>query len=293
MFIEDTIISTYLDVCEHHKLLSDHAIRCSPNQNPTFTDEEVITIYFIGKQQGLTRITDIYRYTQQHWLSWFPHLPTYARFMNRLNRLDEYFIAYSGFLAQQRQDAELVEAVLLIDSMPIIMAKGSRSSKAKIAPELADKGYCATKKLYYYGIKFHLVGQRIRDTMPKPMAWFIGAASEHDLTAATPVLIGLTDVSIYADKAYQSESLEASLKANNSCLESPVKLKKGQERLDYGQQLYSSAVSSVRQPIESFFSWLQAKTSIQNASTVRSESGLKRHVFANLCFAFYLFIVNP
>ena len=39
-------------------------------------------------------------------------------------------------------------------------------------------------------------------------------------------------------------------------------------------ELYSKAVSTVRQPIEGFFNWLIEKSDIQNASKVRSTKGL-------------------
>lgn len=50
--------------------------------------------------------------------------------------------------------------------------------------------------------------------------------------------------------------------------------------------LFSKAVSSIRQPIESFFNWLNEKTNIQRASTVRSTKGLLVHVFGKLADAF-------
>ena len=46
----------------------------------------------------------------------------------------------------------------------------------------------------------------------------------------------------------------------------------------------SSFVSSVRQPIEPFFNWINFKTGIQNASHIRSRKGLLFHVFSALAF---------
>jgi len=51
---------------------------------------------------------------------------------------------------------------------------------------------------------------------------------------------------------------------------SPVKLKKGQKEIDSSDKLYSRAVSRIRQAIESFFSWIQEKTGIQNNYFSRS-----------------------
>ncbi len=50
--------------------------------------------------------------------------------------------------------------------------------------------------------------------------------------------------------------------------------------------LFLTAVSRVRQPIEALFNWLIEKTDIQRASKVRSTKGLLVHIFGKLSAAF-------
>jgi len=52
------------------------------------------------------------------------------------------------------------------------------------------------------------------------------------------------------------------------------------------------AVSRIRQPIESLFSWIDAKTGIQCASKVRSYQGLVVHVFGRLAGAMLILALN-
>lgn len=73
----------------------------------------------------------------------------------------------------------------------------------------------------------------------------------------------------------------------------PVKLKKGQKHLDAAHKRYSSYVSSVRQPVEAFFHWLNEKTHIQAASKVRSETGLWLHCFSRMAAALFILVFNP
>jgi len=54
----------------------------------------------------------------------------------------------------------------------------------------------------------------------------------------------------------------------------------------------STRISALRQPIEVFFNWLQAKTHIQSASHVRSCAGLLFHIFSSLAFAALLLRFN-
>jgi hypothetical protein len=56
--------------------------------------------------------------------------------------------------------------------------------------------------------------------------------------------------------------------------------------------LYSRAVSKVRQPIEALFAWLIEKSDIQKASKVRSTKGLNLHVYTRLAAAFITLIFN-
>ena len=62
--------------------------------------------------------------------------------------------------------------------------------------------------------------------------------------------------------------------------------------LDAADQLLSTAVSKIRQPIESLNNWIQDKTSIQRASKVRSSNGLLAHVFGRLAAAMYLLLLK-
>ena len=75
----------------------------------------------------------------------------------------------------------------------------------------------------------------------------------------------------------------------------PVKGIKGQteeikQRDKAFNDIFSEAVSKVRQPIEAFFNWLNEKTKIQRAMKVRSTAGLLNHIYGKLAVAFIYLI---
>ena len=77
----------------------------------------------------------------------------------------------------------------------------------------------------------------------------------------------------------------------------PIKAVKNQaecikQRDQAANDLFSTAVSRVRQPIESLFNWLIEKTDIQTASKVRSTKGLLVHVFGRIAAAYLFLIFN-
>ena len=57
--------------------------------------------------------------------------------------------------------------------------------------------------------------------------------------------------------------------------------------------VFSTFVSSVRQPIECFFNWLNRLTNLQTASMVCSLTDLLLHIFGRLAAALISLIFNP
>lgn len=216
-------------------------------------------------------------------------MPSYETFVTRLNRISSIFPSLVGCLLDNLDKIAPETPIVLTDSMPIITCSHKR--KAKIALEMTDKGYCSTKGLHYYGVKLHLVAKRRENSLLLPEYIGITPASTHDLTALRPILLNIQDRNIIADKAYSDEKLNRKLKnEHNSQIITPIKDKKGVptvlKQFDQAfNDLFSAAVSSIRQPVESFFNWLQQVTNIQIASKVRSSKGLITHVYGKIAAA--------
>ena len=166
--------------------------------------------------------------------------------------------------------------------MPIVVANQKRAKAASAAGGLCSKGYCASKGMYYYGVKLHTLGQKQYQTLPKIRMLCISAASENDITVAKSWLSNVQNMDIYADKMYADKAWSMELALRNVNIFTPVKLAKGQKVLDSADKLFSTAVSRTRQALESFFSWVQRKTHIQCASKVRSDNGFVAFIFARL-----------
>lgn len=248
---QDTLISLYLYLCEQHQSkLAPYAERFSNNYHePTFTDTEVLTIYLFGLSRGHKTIQAIHTYARDHLSDYFPALIGYGGFLQRLNRLSDVFPVLIDEILRRYQGRDLNEKVRILDSMPIIMASEKRSSQACVAPLLASKGYCASKGIYYYGVKLHLLGLRREGTMPLPEYIGVTAASEHDLVALRGIADQLSDSELYGDKAFKDASLQNKLaQEQNVGLFTPTKKQKGQDQLPMTERAYSEAISRVRQP---------------------------------------------
>ena len=142
------LITLYLAVCKHWQEVGwVQAQRHAPYADLEFTDEEVVTIYlFAVAMEQKRQIKGIHKHARRYWRDWFPRLPGYGAYVQRLNRIADCFPA---LLERFCETGEAASFAGLVDSMPVILARQGRRFNAKVAPELASSGYCPTKNLYF------------------------------------------------------------------------------------------------------------------------------------------------
>jgi len=295
----EQLVAIYLYICHMYEYRLKYCCeRFSNNQHPEFTDQEVLTIYlFTMLHEQRFKVKQMHQFAKDYLISWFPKLPSYVAFNTRLNRLSESLKELSiGLLGGSSLDSNVM-SISVLDSFPIITCSGKRS--AKVAQEITDKTFCSTKGIWYYGLKLHLLGFKQPNGLPLPEAVVLTEASENDLNVFKQNWSGIRNRHFFGDKIYHDPTFFSQLREEQqSIMYTPVKGVKGQSESmkcfdKAAADLFSSAVSRVRQPIESFFNWLEEKTSIQRASKVRSTNGLLVHVFGRLAVAFMCLFFNP
>jgi DDE family transposase len=289
--VEQQLIALYLLVCRAYDKHPELKYQRLSNFRPRFTDEELVTVYLFGHMQGFHQQRRLYDYALRHWRGWFPDLPSYQAFNRRLNLLGA---AFERLITETltAQVAELAgHADRLIDSLPIIMAKWPRSGRARVAKDVADQGYCSTKRSYYYGVKLHAIALGRTRRLPLPALLHLSRASQHDLTALRELWPDLGRGCLFADKAYADEETKKALFERGTHLVTPYKRRRNEPETNE-PALWSRFASSVRQPLESLFGWLIQRTGIQNASRVRSTEGLFVHVYGKLAVACLLLTFN-
>jgi hypothetical protein len=294
---KENLIKLYFYICEDREIQNYlRGLRMSNNDRPLFSDEEVMTIYLFGIIEQRSKVKQIYDFTKKYLPDWFPLLPSYQAYINRLNQLHSCFEILVSSVNLVGLEQLLFTSEKVADSVPIIVAGKSRSSSAKVAPHLCNKGYCSSKGMYYYGSKLHVLGIIRPAQMPMPQTSWISGAAENDLSEARALLEKLFNSKVYLDKAYADSLLDKDMQQRqNSKLLIPIKKEKGQKIVNAAADTYSCLVSKVRQPIESFFNWIIEKTQIQFAQKVRSENGLFVHIWGKFAAALLMLtnIVNP
>jgi hypothetical protein len=293
------LIQIYMYICDlYDSELRFYCQRYSNNSKPVFTDQEIMTIYlFAGHCQKYFLVKDIHSFAKEYLFSWFPALPSYQTFNYRLNMLSEAFAVLSQRLIESFKPVDCDSMISLVDSMPVITSAG-RNRTGKVAPEITAKGYCSTKNQYYYGLKLHTLAFRHKTTIPFPESIVLSAACENDLSIFKENWGDvISNRTCFGDKIYSDFEYFNQEKAATQHVEmlTPVKAIKG-EPLEITQRnkafndLFSTAVSKIRQPIESLFNWLNEKTNIQRAMKVRSTFGLLVHTMGKIAIAFIYLI---
>ena len=265
--------------------------RFSNNDKPELTDIEIMTIYlFVIHEENRLKVKQIHKFAKDYLISWFPHLGSYQAFNNRLNRLSEAFKNLSTKLLNDFIPEDCILDQSLLDSMPIITCSGRRSPK--VATEIVDKGICSSKGIYYHGLKLHALAFRRYGQLPFPEQLLVTPASVSDLYVFKEAWSNIFCRNFWGDKIYYNEDFFAKLeKEKDSIMLTPIKGIKGQSEVEKQRDkayvdLFSKAVSKVRQPIEGFFNWIIEHTDIQRARKVRSTKGLLVHVFGKISAAF-------
>lgn len=140
------LVTLYCTVCQcYDSRLKAVVQRLSNNARPQFTDEEVITVFLWGILTGHFELKAIYKSTKMYLDEWFPRLPSYQAFCRRLGDLEPAFEILSSIWMDVLAGQDTLSASYAMDSCPIILAKQSRCSKAKV---LGHADVQTTMKIY-------------------------------------------------------------------------------------------------------------------------------------------------
>jgi hypothetical protein len=169
--MDDKIIATFC-LCDdllqamHHQ--EDHP--CQMNDAAIMTTACIAALCFRGHHESARAML------QQH--GYIPHRLSKSRFSRRLHRIKEIFIVLCNLLARIWKTLN-TNALYVIDSRPIAVGDHLRIRRSKIDTTEDFRGYQASKKRYFYGLKIHLMVTQDG----QPVACFLTHGSFGDVDA--------------------------------------------------------------------------------------------------------------
>jgi len=199
--MDDKIIATFC-LCDdllkalHHQ--EDH--QGQMNDAEIMTTALVASLFFRGNHESARAMLKQHRY--------IPHMLSKSRFSRRLHRIKNIFIILFNVLGQTWKTLN-TDAIYVIDSIPIAVCDNIRIRRSKIYSNEDFRGYQASKKRYFYGLKIHLMVTKDG----QPVECFLTPGGFGDVDALKYYAYELPDGAvIYADKAYNDYEIEDLLK---------------------------------------------------------------------------------
>jgi len=195
--MDDKIIATFCLCDDVLKAMHHQENRqCQMNDAEILTTAFTAALFFRGNYESARAML------KQH--GYIPYMLSKSRFNRRLHRIKEIFLVVFDLLAQTWKTLN-TEAVYMIDSIPIAVCDNIRIRRSKIYSGEEFRGYQASKKRYFYGLKIHLMVTQ----EGQPVECFLTPGSFGDVDALKYYAYTLPDGSIiYADKAYNDYEIE-------------------------------------------------------------------------------------
>jgi hypothetical protein len=174
--------------------------QCQMNDAEVMTTALVAALFFRGNHESARAML------KQH--GYIPRMLSKSRFSRRLHRIKELFITLFNLLGQTWKTLNQ-DSIYVIDSIPISVCDNIRIRRSKIYSDEKFRGYKASKKRYFYGLKIHLMVT----SDGQPVECFLTHGGFGDVEALKYYVYELPDGSIiYADKAYNDYEIEDLLK---------------------------------------------------------------------------------
>ena len=124
------------------------------DKQATLTDAEVMTVaavaaeFFTGNQQAALDFLISHRYIKPF---------SKSRFNRRLHALPESLWQLALYALSRIHQQANPEGLYIVDTFPVPVCRNIRIKQCKIYRGNAFRGYCASKKEYYFGLKAALV----------------------------------------------------------------------------------------------------------------------------------------
>jgi Transposase DDE domain len=195
--MDDKIIATFCLCDDLLKALHHQEDRqCQMNDAEVMTTAFIAALFFRGNHESARAMLKQYGY--------IPYMVSKSRFSRRLHRIKDICMIFFNMLANIWKTLNK-DAIYVIASLPIAVCDNIRIRRSKIYTKEDFRGYQASKKRYFYGLKIHLMVTQ----EGQPIECFLTPGSFGDVDALKYYAYELPyGTIIYADKAYNDYEIE-------------------------------------------------------------------------------------
>ena len=196
--MDEKIIATFC-LCDDLLKAIKHPESAFPQQ---LNDAEVMTIALVAASCFQGRHDPARFMLMQH--GYIRGRISKSRLNRRLHRLKDTVAIAFDFLAQMWKTLD-TDGIYVIDSFPVSVCDNIRIRRAKLYQDETHRGYQASKRRYFYGLKIHLMVT----SAGQPVECVLTPGSVSDVQVLKNYAYDLSPGSVvYADKAYNDYEIE-------------------------------------------------------------------------------------
>ena len=182
----------------------------SPGAKPEMSDSEVMTLALIMDYLPFPGETQFLGFIGANYKQWFPRLLHHSQFNRRLRKLGTMLEILRRQWVEQLGGTNALS--LVIDTKPIPVMGYRRSKRNSDFQGSGDYGYCAARKMKYFGYKLVMLS-----TLEGiPIAYELVSANTDERKAVEGVLELVNGCDIYGDKGFIGQDWQAQIADSTS-----------------------------------------------------------------------------
>ncbi|HEM5213268.1 TPA: IS982 family transposase [Streptococcus suis] len=225
------------------------------------SDESILVLLLLQAELGIT--------SQRHFYT-ICHLFPCGQLLerSRFNRRSKQLIWLVQLIRKAMSEMLPSDKLAIIDSFPLPLCQPVRNHRATIFNGLADIGYNASKHLWFYGFKVHM----LVTLSGFILNYVVTPASVHDIKVVYELLEGCKQSVILGDLGYLSSELKKDLEQEGYHLWAPFR-----KNMTGSEEHNNWKVMAMRRTIETRFSELCRLFDIEHTLT-RGIAGLQLQI---------------
>lgn len=195
------------------------------------SDSEIILTAIVSSTSFYGNHSSSIKFMKQY--GFIPKMLDESRFNRRLHKIGELLYELFEIVSSYYKDL-CCEMHYIIDSFPVAVCNNMRIANCKILKDKKWRGYTASMRNYFYGVKVQLL--TTKDGIP--IAFHFTPGKTADAKALGKMIDKLpAEASLYGDSAYTDYALE-DIALERKCILLKIQRKSNAKRIDTLEQKY-------------------------------------------------------
>jgi hypothetical protein len=246
--MSDIFLHIYVMIDDWYQTHATDFRKGQPGKKPDFSDSEMMTVMIAMDYIPFPSERQYVEFLRANFLALFPDLLEQSQFNRRVRQVAPLLEAF-------RQSCLLELGIILVcegllDTKPIPVIGYRRSKKASEFAGSADYGYCASRKLHYYGYKL----VTISTLSGIPIVYDLVPASTDERKAAETLLDQVSGFDIYGDKGFLGSAWQSKIYQQTG---NTIWTPKRKNQLHQQSIAFERWLNGVRLRVESLFNEIQ------------------------------------